>query len=82
MLVLNYYLQVAVLVHMVNTSRSMRSFIKGTSSPLVQFSSFSEDKNDNGDGGGIPVYTFWSISSFGTSISAYASIHLTDVLVL
>ncbi|KAG5522740.1 hypothetical protein RHGRI_034777 [Rhododendron griersonianum] len=60
----SYKDMVAVLVHMVNTSRSMRSFIKGTSSPLVQFSSFSEDKNDNGDGGGIPVYTFWSISSF------------------
>ncbi|KAG5523046.1 hypothetical protein RHGRI_035010 [Rhododendron griersonianum] len=60
----SYKDMVAVLVHMVNTSRSMRSFIKGTSSPLVQFSSFSEDKNDNGDGGGIPVYTFQSISSF------------------
>ncbi|XP_058194797.1 uncharacterized protein LOC131311374 isoform X2 [Rhododendron vialii] len=60
----SYKDMVAVLVLMVNTSRSMRSFIKGTSSPLVQFSSFSEDKNDNGDGGGIPVYTFWSISSF------------------
>ncbi|KAF7124858.1 hypothetical protein RHSIM_Rhsim12G0151600 [Rhododendron simsii] len=60
----SYKDMVAVLVHMVNTSRSMRSFIKGTSSPLVQFSSFSEDKNDDGDGGGIPVYTFWSISSF------------------
>lgn len=68
-------------MHMVNTSRSMRSFNKGTSSPLVQFSSFSEDKNDKGDGGGIPVYAFWSISSFGTSISAYASIHHTDVSV-
>lgn len=60
----------------------MRSFIKGTGSPLVQFSSFSEDKNDNGDGGGIPVYTFWSTSFFGMSISAYTTIHVTDVLVL
>lgn len=60
----SYKDMVAVVVHMVNTSRSMRSFNKGTSSPLVQFSSFSEDKNDKGDGGGIPVYAFWSISSF------------------
>ena len=51
---------------MVNTSRSMRSYVKGTSSsPLVQFSCSSEDKNDAGDGGGIPVFAFWSISSFG-----------------
>ncbi|THG09145.1 hypothetical protein TEA_006384 [Camellia sinensis var. sinensis] len=56
--------QVAAVVHVVNASRSMRSFIKGTSSPLVQFSNFSEDKNDNGDGGGIPVFAFWSISNF------------------
>ncbi|XP_028080912.1 uncharacterized protein LOC114282431 isoform X6 [Camellia sinensis] len=55
---------VAAVVHVVNASRSMRSFIKGTSSPLVQFSNFSEDKNDNGDGGGIPVFAFWSISNF------------------
>ncbi|CAL5327060.1 unnamed protein product [Camellia sinensis] len=56
--------EVAAVVHVVNASRSMRSFIKGTSSPLVQFSNFSEDKNDNGDGGGIPVFAFWSISNF------------------
>lgn len=56
---------VAVVTHMVNTSRSMRSYVKGTSSsPLVQFSCSSEDKNDAGDGGGIPVFAFWSISSF------------------
>ncbi|XP_059640439.1 uncharacterized protein LOC132282704 isoform X2 [Cornus florida] len=57
--------QVAVVKNMVNTSGSMRCFLKGTSSsPLVQFSSCSEDKDDNGDGGGIPIFTFWSISSF------------------
>uniref|UniRef100_A0A6N2NFQ3 Uncharacterized protein n=1 Tax=Salix viminalis TaxID=40686 RepID=A0A6N2NFQ3_SALVM len=56
---------VAVLTHMVNTSRSMRCYVKGTSSsPLVQFSCSSEDKNDAGDGGGTPVFAFWSISSF------------------
>eukprot|EP00258_Populus_trichocarpa_P029532 XP_024445551.1 uncharacterized protein LOC7463759 isoform X3 [Populus trichocarpa] len=57
--------QVAVVTYMVNTSRSMRCYVKGTSSsPLVQFSCSSEDKNDAGDGGGIPVFAFWSISSF------------------
>uniref|UniRef100_A0A2N9HF07 Uncharacterized protein n=1 Tax=Fagus sylvatica TaxID=28930 RepID=A0A2N9HF07_FAGSY len=56
--------QVATVTQMVNTSRSMRSFLKGPSnSALVQFSSFSGDQNDAGDGGGIPVFAFWSISS-------------------
>ncbi|RVW80370.1 hypothetical protein CK203_042321 [Vitis vinifera] len=59
------HLQVAVVTHMVNTSRSMRCFLKGTSSsPLVQFSSLSEDTNDLGDGGGTPAFLFWPISSF------------------
>ncbi|KAA8541019.1 hypothetical protein F0562_024843 [Nyssa sinensis] len=64
-LLTSYKDMVGVVMHMVNASRSMRCFLRGTSSsPLVQFSSFSEDKSDNGDGGGIPVFSFWSISSF------------------
>lgn len=51
---------------MVNASKSMRTFLKGPSnSALVQFSSFSGDQNDSGDGDGIPVFAFWSISSHG-----------------
>ena len=58
------------MTHMVNTSRSMRCFLKGTSSsPLVQFSSLSEDTNDLGDGGGVPVFLFWPVSSFGKLLS-------------
>lgn len=65
------YLQVAVIIQMVVTGTSMRCFLKGSSSsPLVQFSSSSENRDDNGDGGGIPVFTFWSISSFGMFIIA------------
>ncbi|CAK7352928.1 unnamed protein product [Dovyalis caffra] len=46
---------VAVVTHMVNTSSSMRCYVKGTNnSPLIQFSYRSEDKNDAGDGGEIP----------------------------
>nr|XP_043607722.1 uncharacterized protein LOC122579595 isoform X2 [Erigeron canadensis] len=57
--------QVATVVSMVNTSTSLRCFLKGgTNSPFIQFSSNFEDINDNGDGGGVPVFTFWSISSF------------------
>ncbi|KAJ0571411.1 hypothetical protein HanHA300_Chr05g0189901 [Helianthus annuus] len=57
---------------MVNTSMSLRCFLKGgINSPLIQFSNSSNDTNDNGDGGGMPVFIFWSISafeiSFGTS---------------
>lgn len=60
----SYKDMVATVTQMVNTSRSMRSFLKGPSNcALVQFSSFSGDQNDAGDGGGIPVFAFWSISS-------------------
>lgn len=51
---------------MVKISRSMRCFLKGpSSSPLVQFSSISEDTEDTGDGGGVPVFAFMSITLFG-----------------
>lgn len=61
----SYKYMVATVASMVNASTSLRCFLKGTSSStLVQFSSSSENINDNGDGGGIPVFKFWSISSF------------------
>ncbi|OVA19664.1 hypothetical protein BVC80_8585g7 [Macleaya cordata] len=61
----SYEDMVVVVSHMANVSSSMRSFVKGpTSSPLLQFSSHSEENNDNGDGGGIPVFKFWSIPYF------------------
>ncbi|XP_015883307.3 uncharacterized protein LOC107419091 isoform X2 [Ziziphus jujuba] len=57
--------KVTVVTHLVKTSKSMRCYLKGTSSsPLVQFSGCSEDKSDSGDGGGIPVFVFWPISWF------------------
>lgn len=61
--------KVTVVTHLVKTSKSMRCYLKGTnSSPLVQFSGYSEDKSDSGDGGGIPVFVFWPISWFGKSL--------------
>ncbi|KAK3028034.1 hypothetical protein RJ639_038755 [Escallonia herrerae] len=61
----SYKSMVAVLVHMAITCRSMRCYLKGTTgSPLVQFSSCSQNNNDTGDGWGIPVFTFWSISVY------------------
>ncbi|KAL4566478.1 hypothetical protein LXL04_030593 [Taraxacum kok-saghyz] len=64
-LISSYKNLVTTVVNMVNASTSMRCFLKGgTNSPLIQFSNTSEDINDNGDGGGIPIFTFWSISIF------------------
>ncbi|KAJ0789981.1 hypothetical protein HanPI659440_Chr05g0209811 [Helianthus annuus] len=68
----SYKEMVGTVVNMVNTSMSLRCFLKGgINSPLIQFSNSSNDTNDNGDGGGMPVFIFWSISafeiSFGTS---------------
>ncbi|KAK9080406.1 hypothetical protein SSX86_000164 [Deinandra increscens subsp. villosa] len=61
----SYKEMVVTVINMVNTSMSLRCFLKGeTNSPLIKFSSSSNDTNDNGDGGGIPVFIFWSISSF------------------
>lgn len=61
----SYKDMVAIVIHMVSTSTSMRCFLKGTgSSSILQYSSSSANGIDDGDGGGIPVFMFWSISSF------------------
>ncbi|KAK6920965.1 hypothetical protein RJ641_014643 [Dillenia turbinata] len=57
--------QVGIVTQMANAAQSMRCFLRGASdSPVLQFSSSSENGNDSGDCGGTPVYLFWSISSF------------------
>jgi hypothetical protein len=44
----------------------MKCFFRGSNnSPLLQFSFYSKDPSDSGDGGGIPVFAFFSISSHG-----------------
>lgn len=64
----SYKGMVAVETHMVKSSKSMRRYLKGTScSPLTQFSDWSVDKNDLGDGGGIPIFVLSSIASFEKS---------------
>ncbi|XP_010522803.1 PREDICTED: uncharacterized protein LOC104801284 [Tarenaya hassleriana] len=60
----SYKEMVGILVELVNASRSMRCYIKISSSPLLQFSSSPEDANDAGDGGDIPVCNFWTVSTF------------------
>ncbi|KAJ9568163.1 hypothetical protein OSB04_004129 [Centaurea solstitialis] len=69
-LVSSYKDMVTIVVNMINTSTSLRCFAKGgTNSSIIQFSNSSEDTNDDGDGGGIPVFTFSSISFFEKSAS-------------
>lgn len=59
-------LQVASVGHIVQSSSSMRCFLKASGvGALVQFCDRPEDVNDPGDGGGIPVFSFLSISNFG-----------------
>ncbi|XVE56832.1 hypothetical protein DITRI_Ditri04bG0042300 [Diplodiscus trichospermus] len=61
----SYKEMVDAVVHMVNASKSMRCFLKGSSgNSIVQFGSTCEDVNDTGDCGGVAVFVFWSISSF------------------
>ncbi|XP_033514581.1 uncharacterized protein [Nicotiana tomentosiformis] len=61
----SYKDMVAVVTQMVNVSKSMRCYRKGTNgSALTEFSLFPGDQNDTGDGDGIPVFTFWSIFDF------------------
>ncbi|XP_061346649.1 uncharacterized protein LOC133292269 isoform X2 [Gastrolobium bilobum] len=63
-LLLSYKDMVSVARDMINVSRSMKCFLKGANnSSILQFSHNSEDQSDSGDGGGIPVFAFLSISS-------------------
>ncbi|KAL2322101.1 hypothetical protein Fmac_026480 [Flemingia macrophylla] len=66
-LLLSYKEMVGIVSHMINLSRSMKCFVKvPNNSPLLQFSYNSADRSDSvdgGDGGGIPVFTFYSITS-------------------
>ncbi|KAI3882383.1 hypothetical protein MKX03_010935 [Papaver bracteatum] len=61
----SYREMVGVVSQMISVSNSMRSFVKGpTGSPLIRYSSYNKEDNDNGDGGGVPVFKFFSISDF------------------
>ncbi|TKY55042.1 hypothetical protein E2542_SST19456 [Spatholobus suberectus] len=66
-LLLSYKDMVGIVSEMINVSRSMKCFLKGSNnSPLLQFSYNSADQSDfgdSGDGGGIPVFAFYSITS-------------------
>ncbi|KAH7528944.1 hypothetical protein FEM48_Zijuj05G0131400 [Ziziphus jujuba var. spinosa] len=81
---------VTVVTHMVKTSKSMRCYLKGTSSsPLVQVSGCSEDKSDSGDGGGIPVwydfimtvlvFKLFRETSIGAHVDAFSGVNLEEI---
>ncbi|XP_065878522.1 uncharacterized protein [Euphorbia lathyris] len=76
----SYKDMVTVVTSMVNTSRSMRCYVKGTSnSPIVQFSSNSEDINDTGDGFGMPVFSFWPISTFEQLAEEFVQMFISEL---
>ncbi|XP_010452766.1 PREDICTED: uncharacterized protein LOC104734813 [Camelina sativa] len=60
----SYKEMVALVVEMVDASRSLRCYTKLSNGSLIQFSASKEDSNDAGDCGGFPVYNFWNVSAF------------------
>ncbi|EFH62082.1 predicted protein [Arabidopsis lyrata subsp. lyrata] len=73
----SYKEMVAVVVEMVNASRSLRCYTKLGTESLVQFSCSKEDSSDAGDCGGIPVFNFWNVSTFGkTQKQKFGTCHI------
>ncbi|CAI9754575.1 unnamed protein product [Fraxinus pennsylvanica] len=71
---------VAIVTRMVNSSRSMRCYLKGSrTSPLAQFSCSSQNDNDSGDAGGLPVFTFWSIAAFEELASEVVQMFMSEL---
>ncbi|RZR89679.1 hypothetical protein BHM03_00017439 [Ensete ventricosum] len=65
LLLSSYNDMVLAVAELVRSARSMRCFLKGPiASPLAQFSDIPEHENDPGDGGGIPVFSSFSITYF------------------
>ncbi|WVZ55978.1 hypothetical protein U9M48_006571 [Paspalum notatum var. saurae] len=65
MLLSAYKEMVLQLSYLVKASRSMRCFSKATPNrSITQFSDCQDDLNDSGDGGGAPVYRWFSILEF------------------
>jgi hypothetical protein len=60
--------QVLTVCQMAKVSKSMRCYLKGSAeSPILQFCDRPEVMNDSGDGGGVPVFSSFSVSDFGNS---------------
>ncbi|KAL8134845.1 uncharacterized protein LOC141713098 [Apium graveolens] len=77
-LLASYNNMVAIVNQMVTTAASMKCFLKGVdNTSILQYSNSSVNTADGGDGGGIPAFTFWSISSFEKLAE-----ELTDMFIL
>lgn len=73
--------QVLTVAELVKSAHSFRCFLKGpVASPLAQFGDSPEHENDSGDGGGVPVFTFFSISHFGMLSPSVNILHIRLVL--
>ncbi len=59
-------LQVTALNLTLQTSKSMRTYIKGSGDgPIIEFSNEPSVDGDNGDGAGVPVFATLPLSAFG-----------------
>uniref|UniRef100_A0A0E0CX49 Uncharacterized protein n=1 Tax=Oryza meridionalis TaxID=40149 RepID=A0A0E0CX49_9ORYZ len=65
MLLSAYREMVLATAELVRASHSMRCFSKvATNSPLIRFTERQDDMNDSGDGGGSPVFKWFSVLEF------------------
>ncbi|KAG8074022.1 hypothetical protein GUJ93_ZPchr0006g43214 [Zizania palustris] len=65
MLLSAYKEMVLAIVDLVKASRSMRCYSKvAQNSPLIRFTERQDDMNDSGDGGGTPVFKWFSVLEF------------------
>jgi hypothetical protein len=66
MLLSAYREMVLATAELVRASHSMRCFSKvAANSPLIRFTERQDDMNDSGDGGGSPVFKWFSVLEFG-----------------
>ncbi|CAN6992035.1 unnamed protein product [Brassica oleracea var. botrytis] len=76
----SYKEMVAVVVEMVNVSRSLRCYMKPSGGSIIQFSGSKEDSDDGGDCGGIPVFNFLNVSAFETMAEELVEMFKREVM--
>ncbi|CAN6301795.1 unnamed protein product [Urochloa humidicola] len=75
-----YKTMVCALCRLVKASRSMRCFSKVTpNSSVAQFSERQDDLNDSGDGGGAPVFKWFSILEFESLAQELVEMFVSDL---
>jgi len=79
-LVLSYKNMVGALCCLVKASRSMRCFSKvSPNDSVAQFSERQDDLNDSGDGGGAPVFKWFSILEFESFAQELVEMFVSDL---